>query len=136
MVRKLREKDGAAVIEMGIGIFVVCLILCIVLQTIGVLIYRYQMGTCADKIADLVAAEGCYDSSVQQTVSNYLETTNVSNATVSLSGTDYMGSTKKVQLNDEIIVTIQSDYNIGFNFISISINLKNIAKARSGVYWK
>lgn len=131
------NNEGSAMIEICIGVLVFAILLTIALQTIAVLVYKFQMGTVSDKVAEVIAAEGCYDDDVKKVVEQYLSTTNIKNATISLNGTKYIGNTNRIQLNNEIVVTITATYEIGFNSAAnVSIDLKNISQTRSGVYWK
>lgn len=133
--QKLKEKR-ASFIESSVGILVACFFLVLIIQVLSVLIYRYQMGTLSDKIAEIVSASGKYDSQVQELVADYLGDTSLKNATVSLEGTEYIGSSNRIQLNSQIKVTITATYNIGFGFAEFSIPLRNVSKSRSDVYWK
>lgn len=137
MVKVIKNNDGAAMIEVCIGVFVFAIFLTIVLQTISVLVYKYRLGTVSDKIAEVVAVEGAYDSDVQNVIKKYLESNNLKKASVSLDGTEFMPGKNKIQLNDCIVVTLTAKYNIGFSSnASVTINLKNVSQARSDVYWK
>ncbi|SES65312.1 DUF4320 family protein [[Clostridium] polysaccharolyticum] len=137
IIRKLKEKDGSAFIEICIGVLVFAMILTIILQTISVLVYKYRLGTVADKISEVVAAEGAYDSTVQSVIGKYMEANNVKDASVSLAGTEFMPGKNRIQLNDKIVVTVTTKYSIGFSAnVKVTINLKNVSQTRSGVYWK
>lgn len=133
--QKLKEKR-ASFIESSVGILVGCFFLVLIIQVLSVLLYRYQMGTLSDKVAEIVSASGKYDSQVQELVADYLGDTSLKNATVSLEGTEYIGSSNRIQLNSQIKVTITATYNIGFGFAEFSIPLRNVSKSRSDVYWK
>lgn len=133
---KLKEENGSAMIETCIWVLVCVILLSIFLQTVSVLVYKYKMGTVADKICEVISAEGRYDKEVQDIVSDYIESSNLKNATVSLNGTEYIRGTDRIQLNDNIVVTITSTYKIGFHAASVSINMQNVSQTRSGVYWK
>lgn len=133
--QKLKEKR-ASFIESSVEILVGCFFLVLIIQVLSVLLYRYQMGTLSDKVAEIVSASGKYDSQVQELVADYLGDTSLKNATVSLEGTEYIGSSNRIQLNSQIKVTITATYNIGFGFAEFSIPLRNVSKSRSDVYWK
>lgn len=135
-LKKLKDREGAITIELAIGVLVGCIVLVLILQTISILIYRYQMGTLADKVGEVIAVEGKYDKDVQDVVTEYLRSTNLKNPTLSLEGTEYIGSTKKIQLNNSIKVTIKASYKLGFDFALFDIGLTNVSKTRSEVYWK
>lgn len=133
--QKLKEKR-ASFIESSVEILVGCFFLVLIIQVLSVLLYRYQMGTLSYKVAEIVSASGKYDSQVQELVADYLGDTSLKNATVSLEGTEYIGSSNRIQLNSQIKVTITATYNIGFGFAEFSIPLRNVSKSRSDVYWK
>ncbi len=133
---KLQEKEGAGLIESAIGILIACLVMACILQTISVMVYKYQMGICADKVAGIVSVSGKYDQSVRNEIQDYLTSTNLKNPQIELNGTEYLNGTAKIQLNDRIKVTVLSSYNIGFSFFTIPISLRNVSQSRSEVYWK
>lgn len=136
-VKVVKENDGAAMIEVCIGVFVFAIILTIILQTVSVLVYKYRLGTVSDKIAEVIAVEGAYDSDVQDIIKKYLESNNLKSASVSLDGTEFMPGKNKIQLNDCIVVTVTTKYSIGFSSnAKVTIDLKNVSQARSDVYWK
>lgn len=58
---------------------------------------------------------------------------------ISFSGTQYIGSTKNVQINDDICITITCDYKWFSSFLNgegIDTQLSARATGRSGVYHK
>ncbi|SFR77729.1 DUF4320 family protein [Anaeromicropila populeti] len=134
--KKLMEQEGAAMIEICIGVLVAGMILTLILQTISVMIYRYQMGTFADKVGEIISVSGKYDSEVQEVVKEYVESTNLQNVAISLEGTEYMEGTEKIQLNSCIRITVSASYQIGFDFANVPISLRNVSQTRSDVYWK
>jgi len=133
---KLNEDDGSGMIETCIGVFVFVIILSIILQTVGVLIYKYRMGIVADKICEVIASEGQYDTAVQDVINEYLKSSKLNDATISLDKTEYMPGKNKIQMNDKIVVQVTAKYSIGFGDANISIDLNNVSETRSGVYWK
>lgn len=57
---------------------------------------------------------------------------------ISFDGTQYIGGTKNVQINDPIQVTVKSDFVWFSNFIGDGFNIELVttASGRSGVYYK
>lgn len=134
---KLREKDGAAMIESIAGFFIAILAVALILNFITALMYRSRLGTFADNVSKIVSVEGKYDSSVEAKIEEYKEESSLGAVTVSLDGTEFMTGSKKIQLNDQVKVTVKGQIDISFfTFKNLKIDLQNKALSRSEVYWK
>lgn len=136
MKRKLKEQDGS-MLETVAGFFIACLLVMLILQCITALMYRSRLGTFADNVSKIISIEGKYDDDVKQTIEDYKTESSLGNILVSLEGTEFLSGTNKIQLNDQIKVTVTGQIDISFfTFTDLKINVKNKSVARSEVYWK
>ena len=134
---KLCEKDGAAMVESIAGFFIAILVVALILNVITALMYRSRLGTFADNVSKIVSVEGKYDSSVEAKIEEYKEESSLGAVTVSLEGTEFMPGSKKIQLDDQVKVTVKGKIDISFfTFANLRIDLQNKALSRSEVYWK
>ena len=137
-IRKLlKEKDGAAMLESVAGFLIVCILLVLILNVITALMYYSRLGTFADNVSKMISVEGKYDAAVKSKIDAYKAESSLGTVTVSLAGTEYMSGTNKVQLNDQIKVTVKGKTDISFlTFTGFKIEIANKAVSRSEVYWK
>ena len=132
-----KDKAGGTYLEVAIGILVIVLLISFVLKFLPVLILKNQLNTFATNVSRMLSIEGQYDSSVASKIEEYRKKSEVGEVVISFDGTEFLSGGKKVQLNDLIVVTVTTQYDIGFAGLgSFPIPLKNIANARSEVYWK
>lgn len=137
VIRKLREKSGAAYIEMAFGLLVFVLTLAFIVQFIPVLILKNQLNTYANNVSRILSVEGENSAAVKEKIADYKSVSEIGVVNLSLEGTVFIPGTEKIQLNDLIVVTVTTEYDIGFfNLGSFKVPLKNKAMARSEVYWK
>jgi len=133
----VKDKSGSSYLEMVIGVLVFSLALAFIIKAVPVLILKNQLNTFAGNISRIISVEGIYNSTVQDKIEEYRIATEIGEVTVSLDGTNFISGTEKIQLNDLIVVTVTTEYDMGFsNFGSFPITLSNTAKARSEAYWK
>lgn len=132
-----RDRKGATYLEVAIGILVIVMLISFVLKFLPVLILKNQLNTFATNVSRMLSVEGQYDSAVESKIEEYRKKSEVGEVVISFAGTEFMSGGKKVQLNDLIVVTVTTQYDIGFAGLgSFPITLKNTANARSEVYWK
>lgn len=135
--QKLCDKDGATVIEIGVGFLIGCLIIALILQVVPIFLMKNQLNTYATNVSRILSVEGIYNDEVKSIIEDYRVTSEIGNVTLSLEDTEFISDTNKIQLNDPIVVTVLKEYELGFfTFGSFKIPLKNKAIARSEVYWK
>ncbi|MGB8455777.1 MAG: DUF4320 family protein [Anaerocolumna sp.] len=128
--RKLREKSGATFIEMAIGLFIFVLTLAFIVQFVPVLILKNQLNTYANNVSRILSVEGENSVAVKEKIEEYKSVSEIGDVDLSLDGTIFISGTDKIQLNDMIIVTVTTEYDIGFfNLGSFKVPLKNKAQA-------
>lgn len=137
IVKKIKESKGAGMLEVIAGFFIGCVVIAILLNTASAIIYISRIGTFADQVSKIVSVEGKYDSEVKELIVEYQADSDLQTVEISVDGTNFKNGSNKIQLNDKIVITVTSKYNIGFLTIgSFPIPIKNKAVARSEVYWK
>ncbi len=135
--RKLRDKSGATYIEMAFGLLVFVLAIAFIVRFVPVLVLKNQLNTYANNVSRILSVEGENSLAVKEKIEEYKSVSEIGDVDLSLEGTVFISGTDKIQLNDMIVVTVTTEYDIGFfNFGSFKIPLKNKAIARSEVYWK
>ncbi|MEG0304663.1 MAG: DUF4320 family protein [Oscillospiraceae bacterium] len=120
-MKHINDNHGNAYIEFLVAFF--CIMLCIALavSVLPIFTTKSKLDAATDKL--MRSAEMTGSTSLQAKIDALKEETKL-NFTVSWDGTDYMGGTKKVQLNSDIGLELTVVHDIGFyKFGSIPIKV-------------
>lgn len=110
------------------------LCLAFALSILPVFSTKSKLDNCSDKLLRLAELKGSTELVLK--IEELKEETNL-DFTVSFDGTEYMVGTNKVQLGDDIQITLGAKKDIGFyNFGSFPIAIKSKAFGTSEVYHK
>lgn len=118
----LRCNRGGAYIDVVIMIMVFSLVLACVVQVIPGIIYKYQLGSFATNISRIISVEGCYTQEVRNSIEEYRESGKLGNVLITLEGTEFITGSDRIQLNDQIVVHVRAEYDLGF-LISAALRL-------------
>lgn len=133
----IRNEKGAIdeSIWIIIIIFIVALLVGLVINVLPVIIAKSQLNHYANEIVRIAEISG----EVGQDVDNEIEKLNKSIAEPDKIewSTKYINGTNKVQLNEEIKVTVKKTMDLSFfDFASFPVPLVSNATGRSEAYWK
>ena len=133
----LCNNRGEAYIDVVIMVMISCLVLACIVQVIPGIVYKFQLGSFATNVSRIISVEGCYTQEVRNTIEEYRESGKLGDVLITLDGTEFISGTDRIQLNDQIVVHVTADYDLGFfSFGSFKVTFYNKALARSEVYWK
>ena len=133
----LKDKRGGSYIDVVILVMIFSLALACILQTIPGIVYKFRLGAFATQVSKIISVEGCYTHEVRNKIEQYRENGKLGEVQISLDGTEYISGTDRIQLNDQIVIHVTADYDLGFfNFGSFKVTFHDKALARSDVYWK
>lgn len=130
----LKDNKGSAYIELTISVIIFCNIIAIFFAFAPIITKINELQNFANYTARLVSLQGEIDNKVYQAIDKYKHTLNIE-ADIDFSETEFM-SRDKIQLNDEIVVKINSVYVIKIMNMDISIPITAKAISRSEVYHK
>ena len=135
MKKILKCKRGEGYIDTVVIIIAAMLVISFSVKVFPVFIAKNQLNNYANEIIRTAEISGRVGAEVNGNEDKLKEQTGI-NPVISWNGS-YISGTDKVQLNDEITVTVSSTVDIGFfSFGSFPIELKAKATGRSEVYWK
>ena len=129
--RKWREQSGEGYVDVIVLILCVILVLALVMRVLPVFIQKQQLDTFATELLREAEVSGRVDSETSRRAAILSEQTGLHpDIEWSKSG--------RIQLNDEITVTLTLETNIGLfgDFASFPITLQARAAGKSEVYWK
>lgn len=135
---KIKTDKGFAYVDVLVIIIIVMLVISFIIGITPVFIQKETQDNMARQIIREAELTGGTGIEVQNFVSDIKDDTNFEIKSISFDGTKYIGATKKVQINDKIIVTIKSDFSWFSDFLGdgVSLELTSVATGRSGVYTK
>lgn len=135
---KIKTDKGFAYVDVLVIIIIVMLVISFIIGITPVFIQKETQDNMARQIIREAELTGGTGIEVQNFVSDIKDDTNFEIKSISFDGTKYIGTTKKVQINDKIIVTIKSDFSWFSDFLGdgVSLELTSVATGRSGVYTK
>lgn len=135
---KIKTDKGFAYVDVLVIIIIVMLAISFIIGITPVFIQKETQDNVARQIIREAELTGGTGIEVQNFVSDIKDDTNFEIKSISFDGTKYIGTTKKVQINDKIIVTIKSDFSWFSDFLGdgVSLELTSVATGRSGVYTK
>lgn len=135
MKRLLKCKRGEGYIDTVVIVIASMLVIAFVVKVFPVFIAKNQLNNYANEIIRTAEISGRVGAEVNAKAEELKEQTGI-NPMISWKS-NYISGTNKVQLNDEISVTVSSTVDIGFfSFGSFPIELNVKATGRSEVYWK
>lgn len=140
MKKILSKTDCGDIVYMDalLVFFVSILIISVLIGVIPVFMQKQKMDYVTREV--LKEAEICGNTGVD--VFNYydmlIEQVGLEPTSISFDGTDYIPSTKNVQINDTIVLTIKSDFSFFSGWVGngIDVELVSAMTGRSGVYYK
>jgi hypothetical protein len=135
MKRLLKCKRGEGYIDTVVIIISAMIVIAFAVKVFPVFIIKNQLNNYANEIIRTAEISGRIGIEVNTKAEELKEQTDI-NPIISWK-TNYISGTNKIQLNDEITVTVSSTVDIGFfSFGSFPIELNAKATGRSEAYWK
>lgn len=132
-----RALKGEMYIDLLVNILVYMILLVLMIVLLPLFVYKANLNTYADKVLRVAEISGSTSTEeVEKKIVSMREATGITPDSFSWSGTEYFGGSK-VQLGDEMVLTLVSKYNIGFGpFGDVFVPLTSKAKGSSEIYWK
>lgn len=133
-MKTLLNNKGSVLIEYLIGFFCIMLCLAFALSILPVFQTKTKLDNAADTLLRTAELQG--KTSIEMKVEELKAETGL-DFTVSWAGTQYMGSTQNVQLNQDIHLLLTKQHDISFfTFGGFSVTLKARVSGASERYWK
>lgn len=129
--QRIREQRGEGYVDVVVLVLCAMLVLALAMRVLPVFIQKQQLDTFATELVREAEVSGRVDSETSRRAAILSERTGLHpDIEWSKSG--------RIQLNDEITVTLTLETNIGLfgDFASIPITLQARAAGKSEVYWK
>lgn len=117
-------------IDLLVLIVVIMMVISLFVQLMPVFIVKGNLNTFANEICRQAEISGGIDSKVSNKIADM---ENILNLSPSIS---WNTSSSKVQLNEKIEVTLETNCKISLAGVTIDIPLTSSASGRSEVYWK
>jgi hypothetical protein len=135
LIKLLKDKNGEGYIDTVVIVIAAMLVIALVIKVFPVFIAKNQLNTYASEVVRTAEISGRIGS---ETSSKTKELNDQSGITPIITWqANYISGTNKVQLNDQMTVTVVKTVDIGFfSFGSFPIELESKATGRSEVYWK
>lgn len=143
---EIKNNRGSASIEALSGFYIFMILLAILVSVSPVFIYKQSMDYMVNELVRMAEVTGStndpaiddrYDILVDATGISPIVSGSTDSKGLDWSGTDYIGVTKKVQLNDPIMVKISYTYAVGMGAMgTFTIPMESSASGRSEVYTK
>jgi len=135
MITILKSKRGEGYIDTVVIVIAAMLVIALAVKVFPVFVVKHQLNTFANEICRVAEISGRTGSEVNVAINDLKESTGL-DPSISWSA-KYILGTNRVQLGNEIIVTLTQEVDIGFfTFGSFPITLKSKATGKSEVYWK
>lgn len=135
MKRLLKCKRGEGYIDTVVIVISAMLVIAFAVKIFPVFVAKNQLNNYANEIIRTAEISGTIGTEVKVKAEELKEQTGI-NPSISWNA-NFINGTNKVQLNDEMTVTVSITEDIGFfSFGSFPIELKAKATGRSEVYWK
>lgn len=135
MIKILKEKSGEGYIDTVVIVIAAMLVITFAIKVFPVFVAKNQLNTYANEVMRTAEISGRVGIEVSVKAESLKEQTGIT-PVISWQA-NYISGTNKVQLNDEMTVTVSKTVDIGFfSFGSFPIELKAKATGRSEVYWK
>lgn len=135
MITIIKSKRGEGYIDTVVIVIAAMLVIALAVKVFPVFVVKHQLNAFANEICRVAEISGRTGSEVNAAINNLKESTGL-DPSISWSGR-YISGTNRVQLGNEITVTLTQEVDIGFfTFGSFSITLTSKATGKSEVYWK
>lgn len=135
MKKILKSKSGEGYIDTIVIVLAAMFVIALAVKVFPVFIAKNQLNTYANEIMRTAEISGTIGNETNTRAYELKEQMGIE-PSISWEAS-YIGGTKKIQLNDEITVTVKQVVDIGFfSFGSFPIELTSKATGRSEVYWK
>lgn len=135
MKKLLKCKRGEGYIDTVVIVIATMLVIAFAVKVFPVFIAKNQLNNYANEIIRAAEISGKVDTEINVKAEELKKQTGI-NPIISWKA-NYISGTNKVQISDEITVTVSSTVDIGFfSFGSFPIELNARATGRSEVYWK
>lgn len=135
MKKILKSKSGEGYIDTIVIVLATMFVIALAVRVFPVFIAKNQLNTYANEIMRTAEISGIIGTETNARAYELKEQIGIE-PSISWEA-NYIGGTKKIQLNDEITVTVKQVVDIGFfSFGSFPIELTSKATGRSEVYWK
>jgi len=126
---------GEGYIDTIVIVISAMLVIALAVKIFPVFIVKNQLNTVANELCREAQITGRIGNEVSKKAQDLTEQTGL-NPDISWDAA-YISGTNKIQLNNEMTVTVIQTVDIGFfNFGSFPVELTSKAKGRSEVYWK
>lgn len=135
---KLKKNAGVAYVDVLVIFIVSIFILSFLLGVIPAIIQYQKLSYVTRETLKEAEICGFTNAEVTDYYEDLVEDQNLVISDISWSGTEYISSTKNVQINDKIVLTITSDFSFFSDWLGdgISFELKCVKSGRSGVFYK
>lgn len=135
LIKLLKDKNGEGYIDTVVIVIAAMLVIALVVKVFPVFIAKNQLNTYASEIVRTAEISGRIGSETSSKAKELNEQAGIT-PTITWQA-NYISGTNKVQLNDQMTVTVVKTVDIGFfSFGSFPIELESKATGRSEVYWK
>ncbi len=131
MIRALRSKRGEGYIDVAVLVLCAMLVIALAVQVFPAYIAKQQVDTFASELMREAEIAGCVGSETTTQEQLLRERTGLEPEVT-------WSKTGKIQLNEEVTVTVTYEMNIGLfaGFGSFPVTLQAQATGKSEVYWK
>lgn len=133
--QKLKEKAGATYIEAAFVIVTIMWIIALLVGFLPVFSKIQKIHTYSTNAARVISVEGGLTGEALIKIEEYKSKMELNDIVVDYSESDFFDG-DKIQLNDEVVVNVQSNYMIKILGFPVEIPIKSKAVARSEVYHK
>ena len=139
MKKILKSDDGFAYID-AILVFVFAMLgLSLILGVLPVFMQKQNLDYMAHEVIKTAEVQGNTGTKALERYNEVQDDTGLEPESISFDGTEHIGATKNVQINDTIRVTLISNFSLFNGYLmdeGINIELSSTATGRSGVYYK
>lgn len=138
MKQIIKTEKGFAYIDAVVVIFISMLSLSLIIGVLPVFMQWQNLNYMAHEVVKEAEIVGNIGPKVLERYDEVRSDTGLDPKSISFDGTEKIGGTQNVQMNDTIRVTLRSDFEwfSGFLGSGISTELTSTVTGRSGVYFK
>jgi hypothetical protein len=138
MKKRLKTDKGFAYIDAVVLIIITMLVLSLVIGILPVFIQWQNLDYMTHEVVKEAEIVGNIGPKVLERYEEVRSDTGLDPKSISFDGTETIGGTQNIQMNDTIRVTLTSDYKwfSGFLGKGITTEITTTATGRSGVYHK
>jgi len=140
MRTKLLKSDRGDIVYMDalLVFFISILIFSILIGVVPVFMQKQKMDYVTREVLKEAEIRGNTDVEVEEYYDFLIGQIGLEPKSISFEGTKYIGSSKNIQINDPIILTIKSDFSFFSTWAGsgIDVELVSVMTGRSGVFYK